>query len=360
MNRRLFITGGVIIGILALVGVWKFLGQEKAGDATKQKKPLPIVAAQEVKTMPISRTVELTGSVTATQIARLASPGEGPVQNCRKRGPVREGDEIKRGQRILRIGRSGAAEAQLSSAAASLKGTGERTEEGKNSGARRRNSWRSCSTPPGLNMKVPEPRSPRRKKVLPDYYIDAPWDGVVSKVLVKDGDFVAPRTPLLEMYDPRSLVIRFAVPEAQATEVFKGMPVNVHLDAHPDKDFQGKISRVYPDLDTKSRTRTVEAKLDYPIALIPGMFARLKLPLQTVAAATVVPREAVIVTPNGERIAFVIKDGKALRRKLETGIEGDGRVQIITGLQPGEKVVVAGNEKLRDGMEVKAQGGDGK
>jgi membrane fusion protein (multidrug efflux system) len=59
---------------------------------------------------------------------------------------------------------------------------------------------------------------------------------VVSKVLVKDGDFVSPRAPLLEMYDPGSLVIRFAVPEAQATEVFKGMPVNVHLDAHPDKD----------------------------------------------------------------------------------------------------------------------------
>src|SRR5450759_2239225 len=109
MNRRLFITGGVIIGILALVGVWKFLGQEKAGDATKQQKPLPMVAAQEVKTMPISRTVELTGSVTATQAARLASPGEGPVQNCR----VREGDQIKRGQRLLTIGRSGAAAAQV-------------------------------------------------------------------------------------------------------------------------------------------------------------------------------------------------------------------------------------------------------
>jgi len=112
--------------------------------------------------------------------------------------------------------------------------------------------------------------------------------------------------------------------------------------------------------DYQAARDRVEAVLDYPIAIIPGMFARLKLPLQTVADATVVPREAVIVTPNGERIAFVIKEGKALRRKLETGIEGDGRVQIITGLQPGKKVVVAGNEKLRDGMEVKAQGGDGK
>jgi len=359
MKKPLFITAGVITGILALVGVWKFLGQEKAGDATKQKKPLPIVAAQEVKTMAISRTVELTGSVAATQIARLASPGEGPVQNCWKRGPVREGDEIKRGERILRIGRSGAVEAQLSSATAALR---EQEKELK----RVEILVQGGAIPGALldtaRAKYESARAQvtKAKESIADYYIDAPWDGVVSKVLVKDGDFVAPRTPLLELYDPRSLVIRFAVPEAQATEVFKGMPVNVHLDAHPDKDFQGKISRVYPDLDTKSRTRTVEAKLDYPIALIPGMFARLKLPLQTVTAATVVPREAVIVTPNGERIAFVLKEGKALRRKLETGIEGDGRVQILTGLQPGEQVVVAGNEKLREGMEVKVQGEGGK
>jgi membrane fusion protein (multidrug efflux system) len=359
MNRRLFITAGVIIGILALVGVWKFLGQEKAGDATKQKKPLPLVATQDVKTMAISRTIELTGSVTATQIARLASPGEGPVQNCWKRGPVREGDEIKRGERILRIGRSGAVEAQLSSAAAALR---EQEKELKRVEVLVQGGAIPGALLDTARAKYESARAQvtKAKESIADYYIDAPWDGVVSKVLVKDGDFVAPRTPLLEMYAPGSLVIRFAVPETQATQVFKGMPVTVHLDAHPDKDFQGKISRVYPDLDTKSRTRTVEAKLDYPIALIPGMFARLKLPLQTVAEATVVPREAIIVTPDGDSIAFVFKDRKALRRKLETGIEGDGRVQIITGLQPGEKVIVAGNEKLRDGVEVKAQGGDGK
>ncbi len=355
MNKRLVITGGAIIGILALVGVWKFLSQEKAGDVAKQQKPLPQVAVQEVKTMGISRTVELTGSVTATQIARLASPGEGPVQNCR----VREGDQVKRGQCLITIGRSGAAAAQVTAAAESLKEQEAELNRVKilvQSGAIPGSQLDSARA----KYEGARAQLSKAKESIGDYCINAPWDGVVSKVLVKDGDFVAPRAPLVEMYDPGSLVIRFAVPEAQATEVLKGMPVQVHLDAHPNKEFQGKISRVYPDLDTKSRTRTVEAELDYPIALIPGMFARLKLPLQTVAGAIVVPREAVVVTPGGERIAFVLREGKAQRRKLETGIEGEGRVQIASGLQPGEKVIVAGNEKLRDGMEVKAQGGDGK
>jgi len=279
--------------------------------------------------------------------------------NCRIRGPVREGDEVRRGERILRIGRSGAAAAQVTAAAESLK---EQQAE-----LNRVKILVQSGAIPGAQLdsarakyESAKAQLTKAKESIEDYYIDAPWDGVVSKVLVRDGDFVAPRTPLVEIYDPGSLAIRFAVPETQATEVFKGMPVNVHLDAHPNKDFQGKIVRVYPDLEAKSRTRTVEAVMDYPVALIPGMFARLKLPLQTVAGATVVPREAVLVTPQGERLAFVLKDGKAQRRKVETGIEGDGRVQIISGLKPGEKVIVAGNEKLKDGVKVKVQGGDRK
>jgi membrane fusion protein (multidrug efflux system) len=193
-----------------------------------------------------------------------------------------------------------------------------------------------------------------------DYSVAAPWDGVVSKVLVKDGDFVAPRAPLVEMYDPKSLVIRLAVPEAQSTLVLKGMPVKVQMDAYPGKTFEGKISLVYPDLDTRMRTRTAEIKLNYPVALIPGMFARLQVGLETASDAVVVPGDAVLVLPNGEKVVFILKDGKAQRRVVKTGLETGGQVQIISGIQPGETLITAGNEKLKDGMDVKAQGGAGK
>ena len=76
-------------------------------------------------------------------------------------------------------------------------------------------------------------------------------------------------------YDPNSLVIRLAVPEAQTTLVFKGLPVTVQLDAYPGKTFEGRVSLVYPELDTRMRTRTVEVTLGPQVALIPGMFARL-------------------------------------------------------------------------------------
>jgi membrane fusion protein (multidrug efflux system) len=296
--------------------------------------------------------LDLTGSVTPTRQARLASPAEGPVLNCR----VREGDEVQRGQRLLTIGRSSAMAAQAAAAVQSVKEQEAELERikilvqsGAIPGAQLDTARTKYEAARALLVKAQESAG--------DFSVDAPWDGVVSKVLVKDGDYVAPRAPLVEMYDPQSLVIKFAVPEADATEVFKGMPVKVQLDAYAGKEFPGKISRVYPELDSRMRTRTVEAKLDYEIKLIPGMFARLQLPLQTAADAVVVPAEAVLVAGSGERYAFVVQDGKADRRRVEIGIEAGGRVQIVRGINPGELVVTAGNEKLKDGLEVKVQGG---
>jgi len=355
MKKPILVLASLLAITITSISPWQAGAQEKGKGGAPKGKPLPLVAIQKVEAAPLSRTLELTGTATPTRQARLASPGEGPIQNCR----VREGDQVKRGERLVTIGRSGAAAAQVTASAESVK---EQQAE-----LNRTKILVQSGAVPGSQLDTARAKYEGARALLAkarelagDYSVAAPWDGVVSKVLVKDGDFVAPRAPLVEMYDPASLVIRFAVPEAQSTEVSKGMQVTVHLDAHPDKDFQGKISRVYPDLDTRSRTRTVEAGLDYPIFLIPGMFARLKLILQTAAGAVTVPTDAVLVLPNGEKVAFVFKDGKAQRRMVQTGVEAGGRVQVISGLQPGETVVTAGNEKLKDGMEVKVQEGTGK
>ena len=266
---------------------------------------------------------------------------------------------MKRGQRLVTIGRSGAAAAQVTAMAESMK---EQQAE-----LNRTKILVQSGAVPGSQLDTARAKYEGARALLAkaremagDYSVEAPWDGVVSKVLVKDGDFVAPRAPLVEMYDPHSLVIRLAVPEAQATEVFKGTPATVQLDAYPGKTFEGKVSLVYPDLDTRMRTRTVEVTLGPPVALIPGMFARLKLTLQTEAEAVAVPGDAVLVLPNGEKVAYVLKDGKVQRRVVKTGLEAGGQVQVVSGVQPGEMVITAGNEKLKDGMAVKVQGGAGK
>jgi membrane fusion protein (multidrug efflux system) len=117
---------------------------------------------------------------------------------------------------------------------------------------------------------------------------------------------------------------------------------------------KGNISRVYPQLDERMRTRTVEVALSDPVELIPGMFARIQVILDSIHDAVIVPVEAVQITPGGEKTAYVFQDGKALRRKVQTGIEETNQIQILQGIQPGEQVIVMGNEKLKDGSPVRA------
>jgi membrane fusion protein (multidrug efflux system) len=168
---------------------------------------------------------------------------------------------------------------------------------------------------------------------------------------VKEGEFVAPRAVLLEIYDPASLVILAAVPEKYAAEVTAGMRVDVRLDAYPGDVMQGRIERVYPYLDPRLRTRTMEITLEKPIDLLPGMFARLNVLLKNIDDAVIVPLEALVTTPKGQ-VVFVVEDGKAITREVKTGIEADNRIQLVSGVQPGDKVIIAGNEKLKSGVEV--------
>lgn len=350
-------TAPVVLASLLIIGL-ALLGAGPTWGQAKQKggaKPLPLVVAEEAKRAPISKILELTGSATPIRQAWLASPTEGPILNCR----VREGDKVKSGQRLVSIGRSAAAAAQVKAAAEAVK---EQEAE-----LNRVKILVENGAVPGSQLDTARAKYEGARALLAkaresagDYEVKAPWEGLVSKVLVKDGNFVAPRTPLVEMYDPDSMVIRLAIPEAQAIEVVPGTPAEVQLDAYPGKTLAGTISLVYPELDPRLRTRTVEVKLPDSVTLIPGMFARVKLILHTEREAVVVPGDAVLIMPNGEKIVFVLKENKAQRRVVQTGLEAKGRIQIVSGLQPGERVITAGNEKVKDGMAVKVQGGAGK
>jgi len=322
--------------------------------AGQPPKDLPRVVVQPAQLEPISRILELTGSVTATKIARLAAPVEGPVQNCR----VREGDRVKPGQQVVVIGRSLGAEALLAAAQQALS---EQSQE-----LSRVRQLVDNGAIPGAQLdtarsKYENARAQfaKAKESAEDYSITAPWAGVVSKVLVADGDYVAPRATLIEVYDRHSLAVQLAVPEAQSTVVREKMPVRVELDAYPQKLFKGELSRIYPQLDTQMRTRTVEVSVLEPIDLIPGMFARTQVVLEEVREAVVIPFEAVKISPKGGRVVFVVEDGKAALHKIETGIEASGKIQIIEGISPGEQVITAGHEKLKDGSAVRAVTGGG-
>ena len=186
--------------------------------------------------------------------------------------------------------------------------------------------------------------------------INAPFAGIITQVFVRPGDLThlsSPRMKLVKMMDPKSLIIRAGLPESSASHLGKGTKVTVKLDAYPGKVFHAKVERVHPRIEWNSRTRLVEMRIIEAVKLIPRMFARVSVQGRVVEKAVIVPGSAVITSPRGYHVVFVVKKGKAKLRKVQIGLEKDGNVQISSGILAGEIVVTAGNLNLKNGANVK-------
>jgi membrane fusion protein (multidrug efflux system) len=278
---------------------------------------------------------------------QLASPAEGPVISLR----ARQGDEVRIGDTLVEIGRQAGTSALIASLKEQL--------------AKDEDSYRRAKelalidgiSTQQLDLARSTFESSRAQLVkaeesASDFSVLAPWNGVVSDLKAEVGDYVSPRAPLLEMYDPASLILRAEIPERYAPNLRKGMKISVTLDAYPDSLFAAIITRVYPYLDERMRTRTIEATVADPKILLPGMFARLSIKIGMVQEAIVVPNQALTITPSGETIAFLLIDGAAKRQKVKTGVEDAGRVQILAGVQLGDTLITSGVMSLKDGMKV--------
>jgi len=311
------------------------------------KKKLPVVKIETAEKKTMTRNIDLTGTIEAAKVARIASPAEGPVLNC----SIREGDTVKQGQVVLTIGRQRAAEEQVKAARVQLA----RDEEDL---LRIEQLVRSGSIPAEqtdeARLRVSKANAQLTKALesIEDYRIRAPWTGIVSRVSVTDGCFVSPRESLLEIFDPKTLIIRFSVPEKELNNVHIGMKLSVTLETQENRVFKAEITRLFPELDRNIRTRVVEAAFMEKVEIIPGMFTRISIPIETVDDAVLIPDESIVITPQGDRVVFVVIDGKAFSRAVSLGIEHNRMVQITEGIKAGDSIIVSGHQRLRDGMEV--------
>ncbi|MFP4459020.1 MAG: efflux RND transporter periplasmic adaptor subunit [Candidatus Zixiibacteriota bacterium] len=320
---------------------------QKNNEANQPKKSAHLVKTAIAKQTDLSKTVTFTGSVEPIKIAKMASPAEGPVIKC----AVREGDKVNTGQLLVQIGRSNsatsallAAREELKEQETELKSIEKLVESGSLPGDKldkvRSNYYRAKAQVSNMETN------------LTDFEIRAPWSGIVSKVWTSEGDYVSPRSSLIEIYKPTSMVVRISVPEKYALSIDEGMNVDIKLDAYPGETFTGEISRIYPDLDRKTRTVTVEAVIKEEIKLMNGMFARIDIPVKTVGNAVTFPEKALLVRPNGDKVVFVVDNKKAQEVKVNPVLEAQGLIAVTKGVKSGDEIVVGGNETLKDGATV--------
>ncbi len=326
-------------------------GKKNESETAAPAKPMAPVQVKKAEMRDLTRSALYTGSVEPVTVARMASPAEGPIVEC----AVREGDTVAKDQRLVRVGRDLMVESSLEAAREELK-------RQKSDFARVEQLVTSGSLP-GEQLEIARSALKRAEAQVAtaetgadDYDIRAPWAGIVSKVWISEGNYVAPRAPLVEIYDPASLRVRFSVPEQDVRRLKTGVAVTVALDAFPGQSFPGTVERIYPQLEPTTRTLTVEAKIESDVSLFSGLFARVAVPVETASGAIVIPSGALLALPGGGAVVFVAQDEKAVRRSVKTGLETGAFVQILEGLSAGEDVIVRGQESLKDGAPVKVMG----
>ncbi|MDJ0870357.1 MAG: efflux RND transporter periplasmic adaptor subunit [Gammaproteobacteria bacterium] len=186
--------------------------------------------------------------------------------------------------------------------------------------------------------------------------IRAPFAGRLGIRLVDLGEYMPPGAPIvpLEALDP--IYADFSLPERELSQVQVGQAIEVRVQPFPDQTFMGRISAIDPGMDRGTRSLRLRATLpNGDETLRPGLFAEVRVKLGREDRVLTVPRTAVTYNPYGDSVFVVVEgdDGMTVqRRQIETGESRQGRIVVRGGLRAGDRIVSAGQVKLRNGQAI--------
>lgn len=187
---------------------------------------------------------------------------------------------------------------------------------------------------------------------LADTKIRAPFAGRLGLRRVSLGSLVTPSTIITTLDDTDTIKLDFDVPETALSLLAEGLVVEALSAAWPDQRFRGEVATIDTRVDPVSRTITVRARVPNQGALLrPGMFLAVRL-LRENVSALMVPEQA-LVPEQSRQYVWVVGDGNAVeKREVRTGRRRPGQVEIVDGLEAGERVVTEGTQKIRPGTSV--------
>ncbi len=200
-----------------------------------------------------------------------------------------------------------------------------------------------------------------QEAIVARHTLKAPFAGVISLRHTEIGEWVNRGDGLLELVATENLRFDFRVAQEYFGALTPDTPVEIALDAVPDRTLRGRIDAIVPVKNPGARTFLLRVVSDdvepgETLAITPGMSVRGRLKLDTGHSGVAVSRDAILRFPDGRITVWVVDHADELpvvrERSVQTGFEFDGLVEITTGLADGDLVVTRGNETLQDGQAV--------
>ena len=342
MNRRLLTTS--LTAALFLLGGCSLLGDSPGGGKGKAAggpgRAAPSVVVSEAKLTPIVDSVEAVGTANANEQADVNST----VTERIARINFADGQRVPAGAVVAELVRT-AQEASLAENTAKLKVAQlqlDRLKQLQQDGF----ATKATIDQQQATMEVARAGTEAASSQISDRVIRAPFSGWLSLRRISPGTVVNAGTTIFTIVDHSKIKLDFTVPETYLPTLKPGLAIEARAAAYPGASFHGQISSIDPVLDAVTRSVTARAILpNADLRLRPGMLMTVIIKSPAREAITV-PEQAVIGEGSGAYVWKVSSDDIASRADVTTGLRRGGRVEILSGLASGDRVVSEGTVKL--------------
>jgi membrane fusion protein (multidrug efflux system) len=319
-------------------------GGGAAAGGARNAAPATVMLAP-VRLERVSQKLEALGNARANESVDISTK----ISNIVTAVTFRDGERVKRGQVLVQLD-DAQARADVAAAQAAVtesESIYNRSRELLNTQALSKSSFDQLEA----TLKANRARLSAASARLEDTVIRAPFSGRVGLRRVSVGTLISPGDVITTLDDTSVIKLDFSVPENFLASLREGLSIRATAPAFPGRSFSGSVSSIDSRVDIATRSVTVRALLaNLDGALKPGMFLNVAL-ANDEREALVIPEEA--LTPEAERqYVFVVTEGKVSRREVHIGGRRPGSVEVIAGLSAGERVIVEGTQKVRDGASV--------
>lgn len=349
MQKRLLLVLLVTLLIFAVLFGWRF---RQIQTAMEQHKPPPpaTVAVTEVARVEWQPYLSVVGSLVAIEGIQISNEVAGKVKNIH----FVSGQTVEPGQLLIELD-SDSEEAEFKRLQAT-RGLAKikfgRTAKLANGSYISQSDYDEAKA----LLEQADASLVWQQTLIDKKRIRAPFAGSLGIRRANTGQYLPPGTAIVPLQALDPIYADFSLPERYLAQLGLEQTVEVDVQAYPGERFSGKITALNPGIDDATRSLVLRATLDNASRrLRPGMFARIRVLLGAPEQVLTLPDTAITYNTYGDSVFLVQPDGaghKVERRQVETGESRDGRVAIRSGLEIGQRVVSAGQLKLRNGVPV--------
>lgn len=329
---------------------------DQAINELDKNRRLDLVTTQTIEDTLFKHYTEVQGNVATDENIIIYPEFSGVLLEIR----VDEGQRVHRGQTLAIIDDGGLTSelAQLEARAALAKTTFERQERLWDQNIGSEMQYLEAQT----NYEAIQRSLDQLKSQLAKTVVKAPFSGIIDEVISDEGEVVNPgQNQLFRLVNLKNMYIDAAVPENYLNSITTGTEVIVEINAL-NNELEGEVSQVSNNINPSNRTFRVRVSIPNENSQVkPNQIATVKLNDYTAENAVVIPESAVVKNAMDENIVYILEStsedntGIARKRLVETGYVTGNHIEITSGLEPGESLIVEGARNLRDGQEVKIE-----